>query len=98
MPQQLPPDHLPPQLSPAPFAAALKEQQAELNAKWEAERDEMGKVQALKGEIDRVNIEIQVGAGRSTCVQRGCWPVNAPQHGCCRAPGQLQSTLAICGR
>ena len=33
--------------------AALKEQQAELNATWEAERDEMSKVQALKGEIDR---------------------------------------------
>lgn len=28
---------------------------------WEAERDEMGRVQQLKGEIDRVNIEIQVG-------------------------------------
>jgi ATP-dependent Clp protease ATP-binding subunit ClpB len=39
--------------------AALKEQQGELNAKWEAERDEMSKVQGLKGEIDRVNIEIQ---------------------------------------
>ncbi|EFN53397.1 hypothetical protein CHLNCDRAFT_137194 [Chlorella variabilis] len=39
--------------------AALKEQQAELNAMWEEERDEMSKVQQLKGEIDRVNIEIQ---------------------------------------
>ncbi len=52
-----------PPAAPHTTPAALKEQQAELNAKWEAERDEMGKVQALKGEIDRVNIEIQVGAG-----------------------------------
>ncbi len=47
---------------PCPLSAALKEQQAELNAMWEEERDEMNKVQRLKGEIDRVNIEIQVGA------------------------------------
>jgi ATP-dependent Clp protease ATP-binding subunit ClpA len=39
---------------------ALKEQQAKLAAMWEEERDEMSKVQQLKGEIDRVNIEIQV--------------------------------------
>ncbi|KAI3436059.1 hypothetical protein D9Q98_002118 [Chlorella vulgaris] len=38
---------------------ALKEQQAKLAAMWEEERDEMSKVQQLKGEIDRVNIEIQ---------------------------------------
>jgi hypothetical protein len=42
--------------------AALKEQQAELNAMWEEEREEMDKVQRLKAESDRVNIEIQVGA------------------------------------
>ena len=46
--------------------AALKEQQAELNAMWEEERDEMSKVQQLKGEIDRVNIEIQVGGRAGT--------------------------------
>ena len=28
---------------------------------WEEEKEEMSKVQQLKGEIDRVNIEIQVG-------------------------------------
>ncbi|KAL4458733.1 hypothetical protein ABPG75_013598 [Micractinium tetrahymenae] len=38
---------------------ALVKQQKELQAMWEAERDEMGRVQQLKGEIDRVNIEIQ---------------------------------------
>eukprot|EP00887_Chlorella_sp_A99_P006567 scaffold3.g6567.t1 len=38
---------------------ALKAQQRELNERWEAERDEMTKVQRLKEEIDRVNIEIQ---------------------------------------
>ena len=37
----------------------LKERQAELNAKWEEERDEMTKVQRLREEIDRVGIEIQ---------------------------------------
>jgi len=49
--------------SPHPLAAALLKQQKELNAMWEAERDEMGRVQQLKGEIERVNIEIQVGWG-----------------------------------
>jgi ATP-dependent Clp protease ATP-binding subunit ClpB len=37
----------------------LKERQAELNARWEAERDEMTQVQRLREEIDRVGIEIQ---------------------------------------
>lgn len=44
--------------------AALVKQQKELQAMWEAERDEMGRVQQLKGEIDRVNIEIQVRRSR----------------------------------
>eukprot|EP00890_Picochlorum_soloecismus_P001167 jgi/Picsp_1/2050/NSC_05515-R1_chaperone protein clpb len=37
----------------------LKTKQQELTAKWETERDEMSKVQRLREEIDRVNIEIQ---------------------------------------
>ena len=37
----------------------LKAKQAELSERWEAEREEMAKVQRLRGEIDRVNIEIQ---------------------------------------
>lgn len=36
-----------------------KVQQEELSARWEQERDEMTRVQRLKEEIDRVNIEIQ---------------------------------------
>lgn len=39
--------------------SSLKSRQGELSARWEAERDEMGKVQRLREEIDRVNIEIQ---------------------------------------
>lgn len=57
---------LPLTLAPARLLSSSRlpaPQQAELSAMWEAERDEMGKVQALKGEIDRVNIEIQVGLG-----------------------------------
>lgn len=38
---------------------SLKAKQAELSARWEAEREDMDKVQRLRGEIDRVNIEIQ---------------------------------------
>lgn len=50
------------------LSAGLKRQQAELQAVWEAERDEMGRVQQLKGEIDRVGIEIQVRAyGAAHC-------------------------------
>lgn len=37
----------------------LKGRQSELNARWEEERDEMTKVQRLREEIDRVNLEIQ---------------------------------------
>uniref|UniRef100_A0A1D1ZY85 Clp R domain-containing protein n=1 Tax=Auxenochlorella protothecoides TaxID=3075 RepID=A0A1D1ZY85_AUXPR len=37
----------------------LKEQQAALSSAWERERDEMTKVQSVKEEIDRINIEIQ---------------------------------------
>lgn len=37
----------------------LKKHQMELNARWEEERDEMSKVQRLREEIDRVNLEIQ---------------------------------------
>lgn len=37
----------------------LKEKQSELSARWEAEREDMDKVQRLRSEIDRVNIEIQ---------------------------------------
>lgn len=39
--------------------ASMKEKQAELNARWEGERDDMTKVQRLREEIDRVNLEIQ---------------------------------------
>jgi len=39
--------------------ANAKVQQEELSARWEQERDEMTRVQRLKEEIDRVNIEIQ---------------------------------------
>jgi ATP-dependent Clp protease ATP-binding subunit ClpB len=38
---------------------SLKAKQSELSARWEAEREDMDKVQRLRGEIDRVNIEIQ---------------------------------------
>ena len=37
----------------------LRGQQGALSARWEAERDEMGKVQRLREEIDRVNLEVQ---------------------------------------
>jgi ATP-dependent Clp protease ATP-binding subunit ClpB len=37
----------------------LKGKQSELSARWEAEREDMDKVQRLRSEIDRVNIEIQ---------------------------------------
>jgi ATP-dependent Clp protease ATP-binding subunit ClpB len=39
--------------------AAQRGAQAELAARWEAERAEMGRLQRLKEEIDRVGIEIQ---------------------------------------
>ena len=37
----------------------MKEKQGELSARWESERDDMTKVQRLREEIDRVNLEIQ---------------------------------------
>ncbi|QZZ19466.1 ATP-dependent chaperone ClpB [Leptothermofonsia sichuanensis E412] len=39
--------------------ADLKEEQSALNAQWQAEKDSITKIQTLKEEIDRVNIEIQ---------------------------------------
>jgi ATP-dependent Clp protease ATP-binding subunit ClpB len=39
--------------------SALKEKQADLNTRWESERNDMTKVQRLREEIDRVNLEIQ---------------------------------------
>jgi ATP-dependent Clp protease ATP-binding subunit ClpB len=38
---------------------ALKGEQRALGARWERERDEMGSVQRLREEIDRVNLEVQ---------------------------------------
>jgi ATP-dependent Clp protease ATP-binding subunit ClpB len=37
----------------------LKEQQHTLNAQWQSEKDVISKIQSIKEEIDRVNIEIQ---------------------------------------
>ncbi|MCT7954262.1 ATP-dependent chaperone ClpB [Laspinema palackyanum] len=37
----------------------LKEQQHTLNAQWQSEKDVIAKIQSIKEEIDRVNIEIQ---------------------------------------
>jgi ATP-dependent Clp protease ATP-binding subunit ClpB len=39
--------------------ADLKEQQRALNAQWQSEKDIITKIQTIKEEIDRVNIEIQ---------------------------------------
>ena len=39
--------------------ADLKEQQSALNAQWQSEKDVIDHIQAVKEEIDRVNIEIQ---------------------------------------
>ncbi len=39
--------------------ADLKEGQSRLNAQWQAEKDSISKLQGLKEEIDRVNIEVQ---------------------------------------
>ncbi|ELS04444.1 ATP-dependent chaperone ClpB [Xenococcus sp. PCC 7305] len=39
--------------------ANLKEEQSELNAQWQAEKDVIGKLNNFKEEIDRVNLEIQ---------------------------------------
>ena len=39
--------------------ADLKEEQAELSAQWQSEKDTIGSIQSIKEEIDRVNVEIQ---------------------------------------
>merc|ERR1712187_947531 len=39
--------------------ASLKEGQRTLNAQWESEKGIIGKIQTVKEEIDKVNIEIQ---------------------------------------
>lgn len=39
--------------------ADLKEEQAALNAQWQSEKDVINKIQSVKEEIDRVNVEIQ---------------------------------------
>lgn len=39
--------------------ADLKEQQSALNAQWQSEKDVISKIQSIKEEIDRVNVEIQ---------------------------------------
>jgi ATP-dependent Clp protease ATP-binding subunit ClpB len=39
--------------------ADLKEQQSALNAQWQSEKDTIEHIQAIKEDIDRVNIEIQ---------------------------------------
>lgn len=37
----------------------LKKEQAELTKQWEKEKEEMQRLQSIKNEIDRVNLEIQ---------------------------------------
>ncbi|MBE9059966.1 ATP-dependent chaperone ClpB [cf. Phormidesmis sp. LEGE 11477] len=39
--------------------ADLKEEQAELSAQWQSEKDTIGQVQTIKEEIDRLNVEIE---------------------------------------
>ncbi len=39
--------------------ADLKEEQGELSAQWQSEKDIIGQVQIIKEEIDRVNVEIE---------------------------------------
>ncbi|MGC1307720.1 MAG: ATP-dependent chaperone ClpB [Phormidesmis sp.] len=39
--------------------ANLKEEQGELSAQWQSEKDTIGNIQTIKEEIDRVNIEIE---------------------------------------
>ncbi|MEO0648529.1 MAG: ATP-dependent chaperone ClpB [Cyanobacteria bacterium J06650_10] len=39
--------------------ANLKEEQGELSARWQSEKDTIGQVQTIKEEIDRVNVEIE---------------------------------------
>ena len=59
-----------PRFPPSPPAAGLKAEQAELTQQWERERDDLSKVQRVKEEIDRVNIEIaQVGQAGGNNIQ-----------------------------
>ncbi|MFB8789893.1 MAG: ATP-dependent chaperone ClpB [Potamolinea sp.] len=39
--------------------ANLKEEQRELSAQWQSEKDVLGRIQSIKEEIDKVNLEIQ---------------------------------------
>ncbi|EDX84248.1 ATPase, AAA family [Synechococcus sp. PCC 7335] len=39
--------------------ANLKEEQAELSAQWQSEKDTIGNIQSIKEEIDHVNVEIE---------------------------------------
>ncbi len=39
--------------------ADLKEDQSELSAQWQSEKDTIGNIQTIKEEIDRVNVEIE---------------------------------------
>ncbi len=39
--------------------ADLKEEQAELNAQWQSEKDTISNIQSIKEELDRVNVEIE---------------------------------------
>jgi ATP-dependent Clp protease ATP-binding subunit ClpB len=39
--------------------ADLKEEQRNLNAQWQSEKDVLNRIQSIKEEIDRVNVEIQ---------------------------------------
>ena len=39
--------------------ADLKEDQSELNAQWQSEKDTISNIQSIKEEIDRVNVEIE---------------------------------------
>jgi ATP-dependent Clp protease ATP-binding subunit ClpB len=39
--------------------ADLKEEQGELSAQWQSEKETIGNIQSIKEEIDRVNVEIQ---------------------------------------
>ncbi len=39
--------------------ADLKEEQGELSAQWQSEKDTIGNIQSIKEEIDRVNVEVE---------------------------------------
>lgn len=61
------PHHPPPPPSPPPQRlvsldrelTGLKDKQRGITEKWQVEKEEMGKLQAIKEEIERVNIEVQ---------------------------------------